>query len=208
MRHTKTEQTLKLAAQIGILRPRDLDTYGIPRHYLHRLYQRGLLEQVDRGLYRAKETALSEHHSLLEASKRVPQGVICLLSALRFHGLTTQEPFEVWLAIPEKARRPQPGILSIRLVHFSGQALTEGIEEHEIEGVKIKIYNAAKTVADCFKYRHKIGLDVALEALRDALQLQNEQGQRICTIDELWHYATICRVTNVMKPYLEAMVEG
>lgn len=206
MRHTKTEQLLKLAAQIGILRPRDLDTYGIPRHYLHRLYQRGLLEQVDRGLYRAKETALSEHHSLLEASKRVPQGVICLLSALRFHGLTTQEPFEVWLAIPEKARRPQPGILSIRLVHFSGQALTEGIEEHEIEGVEIKIYNAAKTVADCFKYRHKIGLDVALEALRDALRLRNEQGQRLCTIDELWHYATICRVANVMKPYLEALV--
>jgi predicted transcriptional regulator of viral defense system len=145
------------------------------------------------------EADITEHHTLVEASKRVPKGIICLLSALQFHGLTTQAPFEVWMAIDNKARQPQVDYPSLRIVRFSGESLKAGIQEEEIEGVSIKIYNPAKTVADCFKYRNKIGLDVAIEALRDC------RRQRLCSNDELWKYAKICRVTNIMKPYLEAI---
>lgn len=208
MSQTQTDLVLGLAQQTGILRPRDLDKHHIPRYYLHRLWRRGLLERAARGLYRAPERALSEHHSLVEASKNVPKGVVCLLSALQFHGLTTQNPFAIWLAIPEKARRPQPNGLPLRVVRFSGQALTAGIEEHWLEGVVVKVYHPAKTVADCFKYRHKIGLDVAIEALRDALRLRNADGYQRCSIDEIWQYAQICRVTNVIKPYLAALYGG
>lgn len=208
MTQTQTNRLLNLAQQKGILRPRDLDEYEIPRYYLHRLWQRGLLERVARGLYRAPESELSEHHSLVEASKQVPKGVVCLLSALQFHGLTTQNPFEVWLAIPEKARQPRATELPLRIVRFSGEALTAGIEEHWLEGIAVNIYHPAKTVADCFKYRNKIGLDVAIEALRDALHLRNMDGSQRCTVDEIWHYAQICRVANVMKPYLEALHSG
>jgi predicted transcriptional regulator of viral defense system len=124
--------------------------------------------------------------------------VVCLLSALQFHDLTTQAPFQVWLAIDRKAWLPKEPRLPIRIVRFSGPALEKGIEEHIIEGVSVKVYNPAKTVADCFKYRNKIGLDVALEALRDC------RRERKCTNYDLWEYAKICRVANVMKPYLEA----
>jgi predicted transcriptional regulator of viral defense system len=130
----------------------------------------------------------------------VPHGTVCLLSALRFHELTTQAPFEVWLAINGKARTPQEDILPLRIVYMSGQALSAGVEEHQIEGVPVRVYNPAKTVADCFKYRNKIGLDVALEALRDCWR------KRRSTADELWHYAKICRVSNVMRPYLASLV--
>jgi predicted transcriptional regulator of viral defense system len=129
----------------------------------------------------------------------VPRGIICLLSALRFHGLTTQAPFEVWIAIDVKAWHPKVDNLPLRVVRFSGEALAAGIEEHVIEQVHVRIYGAAKTVADCFKYRNKIGLDVALEALRDCWRL------RRATMDELWTYAKVCRVANVMRPYLEAI---
>lgn len=208
MRQSQTDRLLTLAHQTGVLRPRDLDEEQIPRYYLHRLWRRGLLERVGRGLYRVPDGEVSEHHSLVEASKVAAKGVVCLLSALQFHGLTTQNPFEVWLAIPEKARRPQTSALPLRIVRFSGLALTAGVEEHCLEGVVVKIYHPAKTVADCFKYRNKIGLDVAIEALRDALQSRNADGSRRCSVDELWHYAQICRVANVMKPYLEALQGG
>lgn len=208
MAQTHTDRVLTLANERGVLRPRDLDQYQIPRFYLHRLWRQGQLERVARGLYRAPEATLTEHHSLVEASQLVPQGVVCLLSALQFHGLTTQNPFEVWLAIPEKARRPQATELPLRIVYFSGEALTAGVEEHWLEGIAVKIYHPAKTVADCFKYRNKIGLDVAIEALRDALQMRHTDGSLRCTVDELWHYAEICRVANVIKPYLEALQGG
>ena len=208
MTQTQTNRLLALAQATGVLRPRDLDAQQIPRYYLHRLWRRGLLERDARGLYRTPERELNEHHSLVEASKQVPQGVVCLLSSLQFHGLTTQNPFEVWLAIPEKARRPHPEGLPLRIVRFSGQALTAGVEEHRIEGVVVKVYHPAKTVADCFKYRHKIGLDVAIEALRDALTLRTMEGSKLCSVDEIWHYAQICRVANIIKPYLEALHSG
>ena len=135
----------------------------------------------------------------LEACKRVPRGVVCLLSALQFHKLTTQAPSEVWLALDRKARAPREGGQPLRFVRMSGRALTEGIEDHRIEGVAVKVYKPAKTVADCFKYRNKIGLDVALEALRDYRQ-KHRAG-----MDELWRFAKICRVERVMRPYLEAL---
>ena len=194
----RTQQILEIVAEAGVLRPRDLDAHGIPRIYLSRLCEHGLLDRVGRGLYVLPDADVSEHHTLAEAGKRVPHGVVCLLSALRFHGLTTQSPSEVWLAIGNKAWRPQVDYPPLRFVRFSERTLEAGVEEHSIEGVLVRIYNPAKTVADCFKYRNKIGLDVALEALRDC------RRQRRCTNDELWHYAKICRVANVMRPYMEA----
>ncbi|MEJ2737048.1 MAG: type IV toxin-antitoxin system AbiEi family antitoxin domain-containing protein [Anaerolineae bacterium] len=194
----RTQQILEIVGEAGVLRPRDLDAHGIPRIYLSRLCERGLLDRVGRGLYVLPDADVSEHHTLAEAGKRVPHGVVCLLSALRFHGLTTQSPSEVWLAIANKAWRPQVDYPPLRFVRFSERTLEAGVEEHSIEGVLVRIYNPAKTVADCFKYRNKIGLDVALEALRDC------RRQRRCTNDELWHYAKICRVANVMRPYMEA----
>jgi predicted transcriptional regulator of viral defense system len=194
----RTQRILEMVEQEGVLRPRDLDAHSIPRIYLSRLCDRGLLQRVGRGLYVLPNADISEHHTLAEACKRVPHGVVCLLSALRFHGLTTQSPSEVWLAIESKAWRPQVDHPPLRFVRFSERTLETGVEAHSIEGVLVRVYNPAKTVADCFKYRNKIGLDVALEALRDC------RRQRRCTNDELWHYAKICRVANVMRPYMEA----
>jgi predicted transcriptional regulator of viral defense system len=145
------------------------------------------------------DVAVEEHHALAEVGKRVPKGTICLLSALRFHNLTTQIPHEIWVALDRKARYPKVDYLSLRVVRFSGAALQEGQQQHVIEGVLVCIYNPAKTVADCFKYRNKIGLDVAMEALREAWR------NRSCTMSELTHYARICRVSNVMRPYLESL---
>src|SRR5262249_46839841 len=127
-------------------------------------------------------------------------GVVCLLSALQFHGLTTQLPAEVWLALERGTRRPKEEQLPLRVVFFSGPAFSHGVEEHEVEGVPIKVYSPAKTVADCFKYRNKIGLDVALEALRECWR------QKRCTMDDLWRSARVCRVANVIRPYLESLV--
>lgn len=200
MEPSKNEHVLALVRAAGILRSRDLATHGIAREHLRRLHQRGQLERVARGLYALPGNQANQHRSLAEAAKRVPQGVVCLLSALRFHGLTTQAPFEVWLAIDPKARRPQVADLPLRIVRFSGPALREGVEQHAIDGVPVRVYSLAKTVADLFKYRNKIGLDVALEALRDAWR-----GRRV-TMEELWRYAQVCRVSTVMRPYLEALV--
>lgn len=183
----------------SILRTRDLEKRGIWRTKLRHFVNQGNLRRIGRGLYSLPNTKVGENHTLAEAGKRVPQAVVCLLSALRFHGLTTQQPNEVWLALNGKARAPKADYLPIRLVRFSGPALQKGQEKHLIEGVTVRIYNPAKTVADCFKYRNKIGLDVALEALREIWRT------RQCSISNLMHYARICRVANVMRPYLESL---
>lgn len=193
------DRVVALARRRTFLRPRDLDAHRLPREVLRRLVAAGKLERRGRGLYALPSAPRSEHETLAAASTRVPGGVICLLSALRFHGLTTQNPSEVWMAIDQKARTPNAPELPLRIVRFSGLARTEGIEAHEIDGVRVPIYDVAKTVADCFKYRRKIGIDVAIEALRDCWRL------RSCSIDELSRYAAVCRVTNVMRPYLEAI---
>jgi predicted transcriptional regulator of viral defense system len=200
MADTATTRIIELARDAGILRPRDLDAEGIPRVYLQRLRERGLLERTGRGLYVLPDAPFTENRGLAEAAKRIPGGVVCLLSALRFHELTTQDPYEVWLALHGKAWRPRQTGLPLRIVSFSGAAFSEGIEEHNIEGVPVKVYNPAKTVADCFKYRRKIGQDVALEALRDGWR------ERRFTMDELWRYAKVCRVAPLMRPYLESLV--
>ena len=199
MEQERIKQVLEIARSLGVLRPRDLDTYGLPRVYLSRLHDRNLLHRVGRGLYVTADFEVTEYHTLAEACKRVPHGVLCLLSALRHHGLTTQAPSKVWMAIDRKARLPLVSQPTMRFVRFSGRALTEGIEEKQIEGVGVKVYNPAKTVVDCFKYRNKIGLDVALEALRDCFRM------RKCTMNELSYYAQVCRVAKVMRPYLEAV---
>ncbi len=165
---------------------------------LARLAQRGLVRKLGRGLYAVSDAELTEHHSLAEAAKRVPAGVVCLLSALRFHGLTTQNPFEVWVAIGHKAWRPKSSEPPLRLVHMSGPAASAGIETHVIEGVRVRVFSAAKTVADCFRFRNKIGLDVALDALRD-YKRRHRGG-----MDALWRFAAVCRVARVMQPYVEA----
>ena len=194
------QKVLDLAAREGVLRPRDLQRKGLPTDYLWRLHQQDKLEKVGRGMYAIPGAALTEHQTITQAARRVPHGVVCLLSALRFHDLTTQAPFEVWMAIDVKARSPKEEIIPLRIVRFSGQALTAGVETPTIEGVKVKVYNPAKTVADCFKYRNKIGLDVAIEALRDCWR------KKRATTDQLWHYAKVCRVARVIRPYLESLV--
>jgi len=196
---TKKQAAIDLARALKIMRARDLGARGIPRTYLKRLSGEGVLVRIGRGLYQFADARPSANQSLAECSKRVPHGVICLLSALRFHELTTQSPSEVWIAIGPKARAPAPASPRIRIVRASGAALTAGIRRHEIAGVSVPIYVPAKTVADCFKYRSRIGLDVAIEALRDA------RKRRKATADDLWRYAKICRVANVMRPYIEAL---
>ena len=194
-----TERTLRLVRTTGVLRPRDLQKHGIPRQYLHILEQTGKVRRSGRGLYVLEGKNATENHTIAEACKRVPHGVICLVSALRLHDLTTQLPHEVWMAIERKARKPNVEYPPIRIVRFSGSALTNGIEKRKIDGVPVRVYGPAKTVADCFKYRNKIGLDVALEALRDC------RRNKKATMDQLWAAAKICRVANVMQPYMESL---
>lgn len=190
---------LKIFKEVGIVRPADLPGHGVRREQMYRLYSQGLVERVGRGLYTLPQAKVTENHSVAEACKMIPRGVVCLLSALRLHGLTTQNPFEVWMAIDRKARLPRHERPKIRFVRYSGDALTEGVEVRRIEQVPVRVYGVTKTVVDCFKYRNKIGLDVALEALREC------RKSRSASMDELWHYAKICRVANVMRPYLEAV---
>lgn len=194
-----TEKLVDLVRSRGLIRPRDLEPLEISRISLTRAVRRGELERVGRGLYGLPERQVSEHGALAEVARRVPKGVVCLLSALRFHGLTTQAPFQIWLAIDNKAVAPRLDYPPLRIVRFSGAALTEGVEEHVVDGVVVRITGVAKTVADCFKYRNKIGLDVALEALREAWR------ERRMTSDDLWRHAKTCRVANVMRPYLDSL---
>ena len=197
-KRTEADRVLALARSGKLLRVKDLIASGIHSEHLRRLYQRGVLERSGRGVYRLAGAEFSGNLSLAEVAKRVPHGVFCLLTALRFHEIGTQNPANIWLAVERLARPPQIGQPQARIFRFSGKAFSEGIEEHLIEGVPVRVYCAAKTVADAFKFRTKIGIDVALEALRDC------RRKRKATTDEIWQYAKVCRVTNVMRPYLEA----
>lgn len=181
----------------GVVRPRDVEAIGIPRKYLSRLVERGQAERIGRGLYMAADAEWGPHHSLAAVAARVPHGVVCLLSALRFHELTSELPREVWLAVDAGVWQPHLAPLPVRVVRFSGSALTAGVEEHVLEGVPVHITSPAKTVVDCFKFRHKIGVEVAVQALRDYL------ARRDRDIDDLMRLASVCRMANVMRPYLE-----
>jgi predicted transcriptional regulator of viral defense system len=198
MKMRNLERILVMAREKKTLQAKDLTEAGIPLIYLDRLYKHGLLDKIARGLYRLPDAELTEKHSYAAVCKRVPHAVVCLLSALRFHEIGTQLPHQVWIAIDEKARRPKLDYPKIRVLRFSGRARTEGVEEHVVEGVRVRVYNVPKTVVDCFKYRNKIGLDVALEALKEVWR------EKRCSADDLWRYAKVCRVWNVMRPYLEA----
>jgi len=171
----------------------------VARTTLQRLESEGSLERVSRGLYRLADADITEFHDLAAAAARVPRGVICLISALRFHDLGTQNPREVWIALAPGDRRPVVESPPLRIVRFSGAALTSGVEMHRIEGVAVHITSKAKAVADCFKYRNKIGLDVAIEALRDYRRARG-------SVDALWRMAEVCRVARVIRPYIEAGV--
>jgi predicted transcriptional regulator of viral defense system len=193
------EKILNLMKSMGVIRPRDLDPYSIPREHLGRLCAKGKVERIARGLYRIGNASVTEHHSLAQVFNKVPNGILCLLSALWFHDITSQAPYEVWVAIDRKARQAQKEGLPIRYVTFSNNCMNDGVESHKIEGVLVNVFCIAKTVADCFKYRNKIGIDVAVEALRECLR------KKKCSIDDLWRYAKVCRMTNVMRPYMEAL---
>jgi len=196
---TDRDRTLKLARRARGVTPRELSAAGIHRQVLTRLVGEGRIERVARGLYRLAEQPITENHGLAIAAAAVPHGVVCLLSALQYHGIGTHLPSEVWMALDRRAWRPTVAYPPLRIVRYTGEALTQGVESHTIEGRAVKVYNVAKTLADCFKYRNKIGLDVALEALREAWR-----GKRF-TMDEIDRYAAICRVQRVMQPYLVAL---
>ncbi len=195
-----TQSILQFAGEQKVLRARDLDPLGIPRAYLKRLVDRGELIRISRGLYALPDYEPSEHGSLATIGKRCPKAVVCLLSALRYHDLTTQNPFQVWIMIHRTARVPSISYPPLRIIRASGRALDEGVEHRHVDEVAVRITRPAKTVADCFRYRSKVGTDVAIEALRDCWR------QRMATMDELHQCAQIDRVANVMRPYLESLV--
>jgi predicted transcriptional regulator of viral defense system len=182
-----------------VIRTRDFSDAGIPRNYLQRLTADGVLVQIGRGLYEAADRPLSPGGGLAEIALWSPHATIALLSALQVHDLTTQGPQDIWVLLGLKDWVPGRTPTSLQIVRASGDALTTGIEERVIDGVTVRITNPAKTIADCFKYRSRVGLDVAIEALRDGLR------RKSATIEQLWHFSRVCRVQSVMRPYLQAM---
>lgn len=197
---TKPKRSIKsIFHRSATIRSRELVAAGFSRSQLSRMAATGQLVRVARGLYALPDYQSSEHGTLAAVAKRAPDVLFCLLTALRFHDLTSQAPFEVWIAIGNKAHPPRLNYPPLRTVRLSETALKAGVETHLVEGTTIRVTSVAKTVADCFKFRNKIGLDVAMEALREA-----RRAKKI-TADELWRFAKINRVTNVMRPYLEAV---
>lgn len=199
MAQKSSEKVLRLARRHGSVSRQAVYAAGIHTQTLSRLVRDGALERVAPGQYRVPQAPVTEHHGLAVVASAAPKAVVCLLSALSFHQIGTQLPHAIWIAIDRRARRPTLDYPRLHVVRFSGPALTEGIETHEIEGQVVQVFSVAKTIADLFKYRNKIGLDVALEALRDAWRL------RRFTMAEIHRCARVCRVARVMTPYLEAL---
>jgi len=198
---TDSERILELAEERGLVHVREVETEGIHTQALTRLVREGKLERAARGLYRLPDPyyEITEHHGLVLGASAAPKGVVCLISALQFHVIGTQLPRKLWMALPRGAREPSPEYPPMHFVHMSGKAFTTGIEEHVLEGQVVRIYDVAKTVADCFKFRNKIGIDVALEALNESWR------ERRLDLNLVAKYARVCRVWNVMRPYLEAI---
>jgi predicted transcriptional regulator of viral defense system len=199
---TQTQRVLDLASQRGLLRASHLQELGIARVVLSRLTASGQLERVGRGVYRLPDAQGAEHESLATIAVKVPQAVFCLLTALQIHELTTQLPRQVWIAMPQGSHVPKMDYPPVKMVQFSGEAYAQGIEAVRADQVELRVYGVAKTIADCFKHRNKVGLDVAIEALREALAANKTNA------NDLWRFAKICRVANVMRPYLEALGHG
>ena len=200
-KYTAHEKTIfKLLRKKGTLRSCDLTMLAIPRKVLSRMINKEELEKVARGLYRAPNTFLSEKETMVNVALRSPKAVFCLLSALQFHELTTQLPRQVWIAMPHGSHTPKMDYPPLRMIQYSKAAYSAGIEDHEIDQTILRVYSPAKTVVDCFKFRNRVGLDVALEALNDVLK------QKKATMDEIYRFAKIQRVYKIMQPYLEAMM--
>ncbi|MGI6393460.1 MAG: type IV toxin-antitoxin system AbiEi family antitoxin domain-containing protein [bacterium] len=194
------EKILKLVKKKGMVTASDLEKIGVYRNLIYEMHNEGLLVRQSRGIYSASDMEFSEHLSLIEISKRSPDSVICLISALFFHGATTQLPHEVWIAVKRGSWIPRYDSPPVNVTIVSGNAYDFGIEKHKINGIEIKVYSIAKTVADCFKFRNKIGLDVAIEALKEVII------SRKATVDEIMEAAQICRVSSVIRPYIEAVI--
>jgi len=197
---SKRQQVIDYVKQHALVRPSEIDALDLPRAYLYQLAQMGIINHVGRGLYQWPDNKQDSNVALSEVAKKVPKGVISLLSALSFHEFTSQNPFEVWVAMKQRSWKPVIDYPPTRFVFMSGESIEEGIDIHIINNVEVRVFNPAKTVADCFKYRNKIGLDVALEALKEGWKMKR------FTMDELMHYAEVCRVKNVIRPYVEALI--
>jgi predicted transcriptional regulator of viral defense system len=206
MASTKTDQLLRLARG-GPVRARDLAAAAIPRTYLKRLTERNLLEHAGRGLYRIPDAEVTELHALAEVQKRVPQATICLLSALQVHGLTTEVPHAVWIMIDSRARTPKLDTPALEIVRAHGSAREHGVTRRTVEGVTVAITSPAKTVADCFRYRRHVGLDVAIAALRaylgKARAPRRKQGDY--TVNALVEASRASRIFSVVRPYMDAL---
>lgn len=198
--NTQRAHALELLRARSMMRLKDFAARGIGPETLARLVRDGVVVRPARGLYQLAEGPADARHALAEAAALVPKGIVCLVSALQFHGLTLQMPSSVWIAIGRTAWRPRIAYPAIRFVRFTGSALTKGIERHRIEGIEVAITDPARTIVDCFRYRTKVGIDVAMEGLREGLR------RRKTTSDQLWRYATKARIWSTMKPYVEATV--
>lgn len=181
-------------------RPRDLAQFGISHRKLTGLVAEGLVESLGNGLYRLSEVKHTASESIAMVAAAIPNAVMCLLTALRFHEIGTQSPHEIWIALDRKARKPTRAPARVRVVRFSGAMLTYGVIRHSVLGVPFHITSPARTVVDCFRYRNKIGLDIAVEALGDALR------SRAVTVDEVVRASEVCRAQTVMRSYLEALL--
>jgi predicted transcriptional regulator of viral defense system len=196
----KVEHVGAIVQKRTLVRSKELKGLSVSRSHLWNLAKAGKIERVGRGLYRSKEAPISANETLLEVAKMVPLGVLCLSSALRYHELTTENPFEIWLAIERGTWSPKLDYPPVRVVHFSEAAFKFGIETRTVDGGKLRVYSPAKTVADCFKFRTKIGMETAIQALRSAYR------EKKATMDQIWNAAKVCRVVNVMRPYMESLV--
>lgn len=194
------EEKALFRARGGVLRMSESVRLGLSRRTLYAMRDAGVLEQLSRGLYRLRDLPALGNPDLVTTFKRIPQGVLCLISALAYHELTTQVPHEVHVALERGAEAPRIDYPPVRVFRFSGAAFREGIETHKVDAVPVRIYSAEKTIADCFKFRHKLGMDVVLEALR----MWRERRSR--SAETLLLHARHCRVERVMRPYLEALL--
>ena len=196
----RTEQILKLAKEKGIIQANDLEPFGIARNYLYKLCKEGLLIKTARGMYMLPDAPITENQNFIKIAKKIPNAVVCLISALSFHGITTQIPHEIWIAVPRDTWRPSMDYPPLHYTVLTKNVYDFGIQEVNINGTIVKIYSPAKTIADCFKFRNIVGIDVAIEALREVWR------SRKATMDELAEAAEVNRVSKIMRPYLEAIV--
>lgn len=197
---TQKDKVIELLSGGQVMRSSELTQFGIDRKIIQRMENDGEIIRLSRGLYSLPNAAPSTHYSLLEAQKHIPNGVICLLSALVYHDIGTQNPHLVWMAIPHRSRTPKIENLPVKIVRMTDEPYERGKTEVKIEGGILKIYDIPKTVADCFKFRNKIGIDVAIEALKDVI------GHKRATVDELLKAADVCRVRKIITPYLETLL--